>query len=100
MPANHLHFTEKNENAFLYRAASTDDSAPSNNRDLRRKASFIMRAMEVDLTNLQRYCVTEHWLNGRKQKDIAAELGVNCSTVSRHLKAAKKKMVSATRYCK
>ncbi len=94
-----LHFDETNEDAFQYRASSLRENTPSNNKELRRKASFIMRAMEVDLTDLQRYCALECWLNGRKQTEIAAELGVNSSTVSRHLKAAKKKLLGSARYC-
>ena len=48
------------------------------------------------LTPMQRYCITEYHLNGVKQKDIAKKLGVNSSTVSRHIAAATKKLKKAT----
>lgn len=49
--------------------------------------------MDTELTELQRYCLIEAKLNGRRQRDIADELGVSESTVSRHISAGKRKLL-------
>ena len=52
----------------------------------------MLRAINGGLTEMQKYCMTEHCIKGRKQIDIAEELGLNRATVSRHISAGKKKL--------
>lgn len=49
-------------------------------------------AMETELTESQRYCITEYYLGGRKMKDIAVSLSVHPSTVTHHIKSARRKL--------
>ncbi len=46
----------------------------------------------------QRICASDFWLNGKKQKEIARELGLSQSTVCRHIAAAKRKLRHAAKY--
>ena len=59
---------------------------------------FMLSAVETDLTDLQYYCLTEYYLKGVKQKEIAKALGLCKSTVSRHISAGAKKLKVATKY--
>lgn len=51
-----------------------------------------------ELTQMQRYCLTEHFLNQKKQKQIAKELGVAPSTVCRHISRAMRKLKNIASY--
>lgn len=70
----------------------------TNTADLKRKANFLLKLIDNELTEQQRLCATAYWLNGQKQKDIAAALKLHPSTVSRHITAARKKLQSVARY--
>ena len=54
--------------------------------------------LENELTERQRVCASDFWLNGKKQKEIARELGLSQSTVCRHIAAAKRKLRHAAKY--
>lgn len=64
----------------------------SNGSDLKRMRTILLKAIASELTFPQRYCLTEYYLSERKMKDIAKELGVNPSTVTRHISKAKEKL--------
>lgn len=65
----------------------------SDNRPERERMKRILsRAIRHGLTERQRYCLTKHYLEGMQMKDIAKELGVTKSTVSRHIRAATLKL--------
>ena len=59
---------------------------------------FLKMLIANELTDMQRICATAYWLEGEKQKDIASHLGLHKSTVSRHIKAAKKKLQNVAQY--
>ena len=63
-----------------------------------RRSSARSNSYETDLTPLQHYCLTEYYLKGVKQKEIANALGLSTSTVSRHIAAGTKKLKVATKY--
>ncbi len=74
-------------------------SAGGTNKDERRKMKVILKkAMFTELTELQRFCLTEHYLKQRKMKDIAQELSLNPSTVTRHIHRAKEKLKHIASY--
>lgn len=81
--------------SFMYDRAAylAYTSTGGTNKDDRRKMKSILRkAMHTELTELQRYCLVEHFLHQRKMKDIASELSLHPSTVTRHISSAKKKL--------
>ena len=71
----------------------------SDNRPERERMKKIMyRAIRHGLTDRQRVCVMKYYLEGMQMKDIAAELGLSKSTVSRHITAAKLKLRKVASY--
>lgn len=90
-----IHLSDDNENICGFAGESLRGS---NRSEIRRKKRFILKAIKYGLTPQQQYCLTEYWLHGKKQKDIAAQLGLSNSTVSRHISAAIRKLKAAARY--
>ena len=84
-----LHLSDENINILstLY--------GQSNNKSIRNKDKLLRvlhRSMDGGLTELQRFCVEEHYINNRRQCAIAKELGVSPSTVCRHINRALEKL--------
>ena len=91
-----ISFTDDNENtctAHLMRRHTN-----TNSESLKRKSEILKKIIAEDLTQRQQMCAVEYWLNGKTQKTIAAQLGLNRSTVSRHIAAAKRKLHSVAKY--
>ena len=65
-------------------------STNENSRDKMKK--ILSMAVLNELTERQRICIVDYYLNGKKEKEIAKELGVNSSTVSRHIMKARDKL--------
>ena len=95
MRIERLHINENNSDYVSY---CTVKDRKSNREEIERKIKFILCAVETDLTPLQHYCLTEYYLKGVKQKEIAKSLGLSTSTVSRHISAGTKKLKIATKY--
>lgn len=70
----------------------------SNTANINKMKKFVDVALDKSVTNLQRYCITEHYINHRLVKDIANELSVNSSTVTRHIQRGIKNMQKASEY--
>lgn len=70
------------------------------NKDERLKmAEFIRTAMQIELTQRQRRCITEYYINGKSLKEIANELGLSSqSTVSYHISRGIKKIKKRVEY--
>lgn len=90
-----VHFSEKNEMLFAY-----DDFAEVHTNDDKRKEmkALLRRAIMRELTEKQRYCLIENTYKGRSMREIAEELGVNPSTVTRHIQNAKKRISKVAWY--
>ena len=58
----------------------------------------LSKSLNGVLTDTQRYCITEFYINRKKQKDIAKDLGVAPSTVCRHINRGLKKLRSIASY--
>ena len=69
-----------------------------NSKQLERLKLALKKAMESELTQCQRLAVEEFYFNGKSVTRIALDLGVNKSTVSRHLKRAKERLGHALKY--
>lgn len=61
-------------------------------------SKLVNKVIVTELTEKQRECVMLVKSKGMKQKDVASQLGVSKSTVSRHLKAAQNKFERAYEY--
>lgn len=61
---------------------------------------LLSRAVAEELTERQALMVVLYYIDQRSMRDIAAELGVNPSTVSRTLQTAREKLKKCLRYCK
>ena len=64
----------------------------TNENSLRQIKSAVFFALETQLTERQRQALTKYYLEQKKLREIAEEMGVNISTVSRHIKGGKKKI--------
>lgn len=76
----------------LYNQGST------NRPERERMKKILSRAIRHGLTERQRVCVVKYYLEGMQMKDIARELGLSKSTVSRHISAAKLKLRKVASY--
>ena len=54
---------------------------------------LLANAMNRVLTQRQRKCLTMYYFENKKMKEIGEELGLSRPTVSKHIKAAKKKLL-------
>lgn len=73
-------------------------SFETNRTQLAGMKQLLSRAMDTELTEKQRYCMQSYFLEGKKMYEIASELGVNPSTVTRHIKRAKNRLKRIARY--
>ena len=91
-----LHMNKENEDSFQYQYLKRETNTSADPKKL--MAAFLNKVLENELTEKQRICAADFWLNGKKQKLIAQELGLSCSTVCRHIAAAKRKLRHAAKY--
>ncbi len=59
---------------------------------------ILKKAINYELTPKQRYCLCEHYLKGKTMKNIAEELDINPSTVTRHIQNAVSRLQRVARY--
>ena len=88
--------TPTNENRFC-RMSEEYKGASDNSSERKRLSKILRKAMCGSLTHQQFFCLSEY-ANGVPQKQIAEELNVSCSTVCRHIKAAKTKLQRIAHY--
>ena len=60
-------------------------SHADNRAEINEMKKHLYRAFEIELTNKQKYCIIQYYIHGRKMKDIAKDLSVDPSVVSRHI---------------
>lgn len=80
------------------RAEQTLDSDNSNRQFLTALLRATHYAAEHELTNRQRDCFVLRYEKNMKVQEIAEQLGINASTVSRHILAARKRIQKHARY--
>ena len=91
-----LPLTNTNANRLMF-----DSNLPelsTNKIDRIQMKQIMSKAIYNELTAMQRICIVEHFFNNKKQIEIANELGVNASTVSRHINKGKKKLKHIASY--
>lgn len=59
------------------------------------KLRLLYRLIDRILTERQRFCITAYYGEGRTQAEIAQELSINVSSVSRHIKAGRRRLQTA-----
>ena len=91
-----IHINSENEN--YCGLVSELRRGSSNKEDRAQMKEFLKKAMIQELTEKQKNCITEHYINGRREKDIAEQLGLHKSTVSRHISAGMKKLQNTANY--
>lgn len=69
-----------------------------NSKQIERLKISLIKAIKSELTECQRTAVEEYYFNNKSVTQIAFEIGVNKSTVSRHLKRAREKLGQALKY--
>ena len=84
-----IHITDNNKHRLISNSGFWHGSTNENSRDKMKK--ILSMAVLNELTERQRICIVDYYLNGKKEKEIAKELGVNSSTVSRHIMKARDK---------
>ena len=88
-----INLNSLNEN-YLFFDYYRLNNAPTFFPDKKRMMAFLQNASEKCLTGRQKKCFFDYYLYGQKQKDIAFELNVSKSTVSRHISKAREKLQS------
>lgn len=61
-------------------------SSNDNKSEIQRMKVFVRKAMENEVTDRQKQCLCEYYLKGKSMKQIAQELNIHPSAVSRHIK--------------
>ncbi len=74
------------------------NSGLSNANDIEKMKKFVSVALNKSVTNMQRYCITEYYINNKLVKEIASELNVNSSTVTRHIQRGIKNIKKISNY--
>ena len=90
MKREFIHITDNNKHRLMSDSGFWHGSTNENSRDKMKK--ILSMAVLNELTERQRICIVDYYLNGKKAKEIAKELGVNSSTVSRHIMKARDKL--------
>ena len=80
MKREFIHITDNNKHRLMSDSGFWHGSTNENSRDKMKK--ILSMAVLNELTERQRICIVDYYLNGKKEKEIAKELGVNSSTVS------------------
>lgn len=86
-----LHLEEMDERYLVYEHY-LNNKGETNAKAREEMAKYLTKCIEHGLTEKQKICFTMIVLDARKQKDVAEELGLDQSTVSRHVSAAKRKL--------
>lgn len=85
-----IHITDNNKHRLMSDSGFWHGSTNENFREKMKK--ILSMAVLNELTERQRICIIDYYLNGKKEKEIAEEFGLNSSTVSRHIIKARDKL--------
>ena len=90
-----LSINELNKNIVDF---STYEDSDTNIRDIKKMKQILCKALKSELTERQRQCVTMYYYDDMKMKEIASTLSLSPSTVTRHIKAAQRKLKNVAKY--
>lgn len=77
-----------------------NESLGNNREELYHIAEIIMLIIQYELTNKQKECFLKYVIDGKEMKEIAKDRGICISTVSRHIKLAKRNILKYLKYSK
>ena len=80
----------KTSDENIYEIFFNDES--SNSNKINNLKNCLNNALEYSLTNRQKEVIIRRYYNNEKVKNIASDLGISPSAVSRHIKRAQIKM--------
>ncbi|CAB1241773.1 Sigma-70 family RNA polymerase sigma factor [Ruminococcaceae bacterium BL-6] len=86
-------FTERMAGVQAWRSAQEEKDL-----EYRSMLKALRKAAEGELTERQRQCIRLCYYEGLTARDAARKLGINESTVSRHLKKARNRLACVLRY--
>jgi len=75
------------------------ENANSNSELVIRLQQNLTRARQQELTQRQQEVLSFYFDDGMTMPQIARQLGVSCSTVSRTIRRAKRKLYKCLKYC-
>ena len=87
---NSVNMDEYIDNMVSYKLYN--QSGISNSNDVNMAKDLLLDAIETVLTEKQKKYVKMHYFMDKPMKEIAKELGVNPSTVTRTIQSAKKRL--------
>ena len=87
-------FTESLISISKYRDSLTD----STDKNYEKMVNSIRNIIKGELTEKQRSCIMLYYGERIKMKDIANQLGMGISSVSRHIKKAKERLKKTMEY--
>lgn len=90
-----VYFNDKNSDIIAYNMSR---SGEGNDKDIVKMKKIMRKAISEALTARQRECLTMYYFENKKMKDIAVVLSLSPSTVTRHIKAAKKRLINIAKY--
>ncbi len=90
-----LSFDEQMEEIYIH---SLDGEEDDNSKKRAKMKQMLGKAMNRQLTDRQRQCLSMYYFDNKKIGEIGAELGLDKSTVSRHISAAKAKLQKLTAF--
>ena len=88
-------------NALLYDALyrpAQEGAHSTNRRELEEAARLLRIAIQNELTDRQRACLTLYYMEGNTMQEIAARLGTTRGNVSKRIKKAVERLRRALRY--
>lgn len=90
-----ISITDKNTNRVSFEAYN---SCGTNESSIDKMKHILCLALQCELTQRQRQCLELHYYENMKKYEIAELLAISPSTVTRHIKAAEKKLKSVAKY--
>ena len=78
----------------MFRRRNDED----NSKEYQKMLLSMKRILEGELTNRQHVCIEKYYFEHKTQAQIAVELGVRISTISKHLKKARERIGRVMQY--
>ncbi len=72
----------------------------TNSENYQKVLKILKQIVNTDITIRQQQCIYEHYFNKKKMKDIAVELGIAPSTVTKHIQRGASRIYKILKYYK
>ncbi|MDR0914438.1 MAG: hypothetical protein LBM65_04660 [Oscillospiraceae bacterium] len=95
MKQRKIYFSDKNSDKIAF---SLYGKGGTNAKQREQMKKILLLAIGTELTQKQKFCITQFYINGKKMNQIAAEMSVHPSTVTRHIKKGTERLQNIARY--